>query len=888
MVMAAKKNMNPSQGDCYRELSPTVTLEGNVVMSFSFDSCQLDEEELQGRGKQEAQGILTLMEPENSQSVIRHYPFNPANKEIKKTKEEITTLEQNLFQEAPTDEAASIRTNLTQKNNHFRRTLEEQKKSKFQRDIKDYSTNQVYHTVSRDFATADTAPPFTSGSSSASEADFFRQSYRPKQIQRLSRRAGKKHRKRQTELPLPVTGPYPNQVNVQELDKDSSNPEDLTINLSKRNLSTDEISALNLGLGFVPTKLTNPYVLDKEMSRFFRAIRLRAYLDIEKPPWANEQPLVSSPFQIRTRGCKPPNTYMPPKKYDMIEKYISKVQDEMNSLAKKSTTIKGSEEDIHTFHWDINTGVSIISLSLSSSRSKISFLDVCLKDTPLMSYKRAKNIRDLLVKSDLGSSKGSRILTTIIGSPINDANPEPQDRYHGIYFAMLLAGVGFLLPYNSFITDVDYLHHKFQGTSIVFDMSLTYILVALAAVVLNNATLELLTTHMRITAGYIFALGPLIFIGICDIWLELFTFKQSYAINLFAVGVVAFGCTVQQSSFYGYAGMLPKHYTQGVMTGESTAGVMISLSRIFTKLLLQDEKESTIIFFLISISLECMCFVLHLLVRRTRFVQYYINKALVKKSCRNISEPSFRYTVHHGFLSSCGNAAIGCSSSSETCGDWGGGGSYIRFDVPEHKVKSSWPKFRDMMFHRYLVLRVIWAYMLSITVTYFITLCLFPGLESEIRNCTMGEWLPILIMAIFNLSDFVGKILAAVPYEWRGVNLLICSSMRVVFIPLFIMCVYPSGKPTFSHPAWPCIFSLLMGITNGYFGSVPMILASGLVVPEQRELAGNTMTVSYMTGLTLGSAVAYFAYSLANTSQNICFHPEIYNSSLPPELYTVL
>lgn len=42
-------------------------------------------------------------------------------------------------------------------------------------------------------------------------------------------------------------------------------------------------------------------------------------------------------------------------------------------------------------------------------------------------------------------------------------DPEPQDRYHGIYFAMLLAGVGFLLPYNSFITDVDFLHHKYPG-----------------------------------------------------------------------------------------------------------------------------------------------------------------------------------------------------------------------------------------------------------------------------------------------------------------------------------------------------------------------------------------------------------------------------------------
>lgn len=43
------------------------------------------------------------------------------------------------------------------------------------------------------------------------------------------------------------------------------------------------------------------------------------------------------------------------------------------------------------------------------------------------------------------------------------------------------------------------------GTSIVFDMSLTYILVALAAVLLNNVLVERLTLHTRITAG---APGP--------------------------------------------------------------------------------------------------------------------------------------------------------------------------------------------------------------------------------------------------------------------------------------------------------------------------------------------------------------------------------------------
>ncbi|XP_049925707.1 equilibrative nucleoside transporter 4 isoform X3 [Epinephelus moara] len=443
--------------------------------------------------------------------------------------------------------------------------------------------------------------------------------------------------------------------------------------------------------------------------------------------------------------------------------------------------------------------------------------------------------------------------------------PIPDDRYHGIYFAMLLAGVGFLLPYNSFITDVDYLHHKFEGTSIVFDMSLTYILVALLAVILNNVLVERLSMHTRITVGYILALGPLVFVSVFDVWLGKFTTRQAYIINLVSVGVVAFGCTVQQSSFYGYMGMLPKRYTQGVMTGESTAGVIISLSRIFTKLLIPDERRNTLIFFLVSISMEMLCFLLHLLVRRSQFVRYYTNHAQGKGQGKGHDprDNGTGYRVHHDVTAEevrFGNGGTAPATTEDGIEDFEGG-TYVRFDAPKAKIRRSWPGVRDMILHRYVVSRVIWAYMLSIAVTYSITLCLFPGLESEIRNSTLGEWLPILIMATFNMSDFVGKILAALPYDWSGGRLLFFSCLRVVFIPLFVMCVYPADAPTLSHPAWPCLFSLFMGVTNGYFGSVPMIQAAGKVPPEQRELAGNTMTVSYMTGLMVGSAVAYAAYS---------------------------
>ena len=56
------------------------------------------------------------------------------------------------------------------------------------------------------------------------------------------------------------------------------------------------------------------------------------------------------------------------------------------------------------------------------------------------------------------------------------------------------------------------------------------------------------------------------FVVICEIWWTFFGVTTSYTINLVAVATVSLGCTVQQSSFYGYTSMLPSRYTQAVMT----------------------------------------------------------------------------------------------------------------------------------------------------------------------------------------------------------------------------------------------------------------------------------------------------------------------------------
>lgn len=73
-------------------------------------------------------------------------------------------------------------------------------------------------------------------------------------------------------------------------------------------------------------------------------------------------------------------------------------------------------------------------------------------------------------------------------------------------------------------------------------------------------------------AGYLLALGPLLFVSICDVWLQLFSRDQAYAINLAAVGTVAFGCTGRA----GRAGAQRRSATVAVHPAPFACGVRVT------------------------------------------------------------------------------------------------------------------------------------------------------------------------------------------------------------------------------------------------------------------------------------------------------------------------
>ncbi|GIY61500.1 equilibrative nucleoside transporter 4 [Caerostris darwini] len=517
----------------------------------------------------------------------------------------------------------------------------------------------------------------------------------------------------------------------------------------------------------------------------------------------------------------------------------------------------------------------------------------------------------------------------LVEKTIDHLNRPPNDRCHCIYLALLLAGVGFLLPYNSFIIAVDYFQSRYPATTIVFDMSLIYILVALVAVIINNLLVETLSLKTRITFGYVVAFFTLLFVAVFEIWFEIFDLRLGYYVNLLAVAVVSFGCTVQQSSFYGYTSMLPARYTQAVMTGESAAGLLVSTNRILTKALLENEKFNTIIFFCISIAFIVLCFIIHFLLRRSEFVYYYVNrcrdysdsddiqKQIVLEPTEDVGlvdmlDPSETKCGKYGVLSlrtppsspvvqseaEVDNSVhegsednwAGSTDSMHTSIVFGGGTRYRVQDVvvcmrgtTYSKHIQWWRGIKRGVKNRWEVSQLIWPYMLSIGLAYFVTLCLFPGIESEIVSCCLGSWMPVILMAIFNFFDFIGKILASVSHDWTHRQLLLLSASRIFLVPLLALCAAPRGSPFLSGEGWSMVFSMVLGLTNGIAGSVPMIVAPSVVPDERKELTGNIMTLSYMLGLTTGSGVAYLIdYFLGPPLLHPC--PEV-TSAIPTAVF---
>lgn len=150
--------------------------------------------------------------------------------------------------------------------------------------------------------------------------------------------------------------------------------------------------------------------------------------------------------------------------------------------------------------------------------------------------KRLKNLQQTYSNEPDSSNSG------LLSGPSSLLDAAPSDRYHFVYFSLVFSGVGFLLPYNTFVIGgVDFFQERYPNTTIIFDLSTIYIITQFFSVWINNFLISLISFKFRIFFGYFVAITILLLVSIFEIGYDLF--QENYQANLFAISIVSFGCT---------------------------------------------------------------------------------------------------------------------------------------------------------------------------------------------------------------------------------------------------------------------------------------------------------------------------------------------------------
>lgn len=159
---------------------------------------------------------------------------------------------------------------------------------------------------------------------------------------------------------------------------------------------------------------------------------------------------------------------------------------------------------------------------------------------------------------------------------------------------------------------------------------------------------------------------------------------------------------------------------------------------------------------------------------------------------------------------------------------------------------------------------------------FFISIIIFPSLSSNIESVSKSSgspwstkyFTPLTCFLLYNFADWCGRQVTAwiqVPGP-KSKLLPALVLLRSIFLPLFILSNYRPRAHiqtvVFNQDIYPVVFTALLGLSNGYLGTLVMVYGPKIVPKELAEAAGVVMTFYLVLGLALGSACAVFVVHL--------------------------
>ncbi|TYI61437.1 hypothetical protein E1A91_D10G172100v1 [Gossypium mustelinum] len=388
-----------------------------------------------------------------------------------------------------------------------------------------------------------------------------------------------------------------------------------------------------------------------------------------------------------------------------------------------------------------------------------------------------------------------------------------EDKFNLGYIIYFTLGVGFLLPWNSFITAVDYFSYLYPEASVHRVFAVVYMVVGLACLLVIVFYAHKSKAYMRINVGLGIFVVSLLVVPVMDavyIKGQVGLYDKFY-VTVGLLALAGIGDALVQGGLIGATGELPERYMQAIVAGSDGSGVLVSMLRILTKAVFPQDadglRKSAYLYFFTSIVFMVICIVLYNVAHKLPIMQYYeeLKAEAVKEE-------------------------------------------------KAEKGPMTGPVWRATLWN--IVGTVKW-YGFGIVLIYVLTLSIFPGyITEDVHSLVLKDWYPVLLITGYNVFDLVGKSLTAVYlFENEKVAISACV-VRLLFFPLFIGCLH--GPQLFRTEFPVSLLTCLLGLTNGYLTSVLMIMAPKSVQIQHAETSGIVMVLFLVVGLASGSVIAWF------------------------------
>ncbi|KFV93289.1 Equilibrative nucleoside transporter 3, partial [Eurypyga helias] len=416
---------------------------------------------------------------------------------------------------------------------------------------------------------------------------------------------------------------------------------------------------------------------------------------------------------------------------------------------------------------------------------------------------------------------------------------KPSDRLHGAYVIFFLLGIGSLLPWNFFITAKHYWMYKLQNcsdragpagqsASDLRDFFESYISIAstvpsVLCLIGNFLLVNKVPASVRILSSLFVMLGVFLVITVLvkvdtSAWTTCF-----FALTIACVVVVSSASTVFSSSIFGLSSLFPMRNLQALISGQAMGGTISAVASVI------DLAASALPYFLTADIFIVICIMVYLLLPRLEYSSSQESPSLATippdSSLEDEAEP--RGPTNNSFLAK----------------------------------PTGVPPLRPIL-QKTALLGFCLFYV------FFISIIIFPSLSSNIESVSKSSgslwstkyFAPLTSFLLYNFADWCGRQVTAwiqVPGP-KSKLLPALVLLRTVFLPLFILSNYQPRAHirtvVFKQDAYPVVFTALLGLSNGYLGTLVIVYGPKIVPKELAEAAGVVMTFYLMLGLAVGSA----------------------------------